>query len=862
MAKRLGILAAAVMAVGGAVVFTGSGAQAAESLSPDAPGFAYDAGPCTAPGVCNTHPFTVSVPAGWADGLRAAGLVGVLRVTASWDDAGDDFDVALLGSGGRAVAAGSSRLGAFERITYTEPAAGAYDVQVSVVRAANAAVHVDVALVAMPAVDSASSVAPAGGLAFSNGTPVALERSTGEPNVEIAPNGDLYVDTPGAGNSVLYKSMDNGDTFAPLGLDHPNNNPLDNNVSGGGASATAIDPEGRVCFSDLDALTIAVGCSADEGKTFGPADPLVFDPAAPIVGRQWAAATPQKEQLLAAAVRGGGVRLFKETVTPGRNVYQPVQSIDAGQAMAAFNMAVDPSDGDAGGGTVAGAYVRRGAAAAKPYQLMVWQTTDGGQTVAVYPVADLATNPASAYASIAVDTAGNTYVAWTEQGTWDVLYAVARKGDLGRWSAPVRVNADPGARTAVQPTIKVGDPGRVFIGYYGAPQVGSPDGLSDAVWHGFVAASVNGACQLAASPCGRPAFQQARVTEHPVQYGGICLTAAACSADSYDGDQSLRGSLDLAIAPFTGQVHVVLTDSARSNRGTTVTAYRQVSGPSASAAAGTVSGASRWGRSASDEQGDAVAIVRYASFPAVAADIRNVALTQPNADTLRATMTMTDVTLFSQALQQGGRQLLIATRFATDFDVFWVGFRFTTGGTREFVAGRVAGPALGAGLVDAYEVDPGVVVAGSIDLGAKTITMDVPVAQLKTTLHEPASVAVPTVVPGVAPGQALYGVMGVSFVGTSSAHDQVAKKWLDVAPAFSVGGAPMAAPTSAAGANDDLTARGSFDDDAAAVLARGPLPATGGSGLAGPGSVGLVLASVLAAAGLAGRRIRREGGVG
>ncbi|HZQ28028.1 MAG TPA: hypothetical protein VFA94_10060, partial [Acidimicrobiales bacterium] len=522
--------------------------------------------------------------------------------------------------------------------------------------------------------------------------------------------------------------------------------------------------------------------------------------------------------------------------------------IDAGQSTEAFNLAVDPTDND-GGGTVVGGYLRANAGADKaqnPFQLMVWRTTDGGQSVTTHPVANLPSNPGSHFASFDVDTHGNVYAAWVEQGAWDVVYSVAKQTDLDHWTAPVRVNRLPEAATAVEPTIKVGDPGRVFIAYYGAPERANPDVRPGAEWNGYLATSVNGTCQLDAT-CAQPAFASSTITEHPVQYGGICLTPPACSADPYDGDGSVRRYLDVGIAPITGQVHVVLTDSSRANQGTTVTAYHQISGPSAFATGGSVKDVSGFGNSATDPDGDAIAAIQSVSFAAVAADIRKVELTRPAAGTLRVVMTMTDVTLFSQTLQQGGRQLIVGARFATEFDVFWVGFRFSFGGTREFVAGHLKAN----GPVDVYSPDAGITVTGTIDTGRKTITMDVPEAQLQTTLQAPKSTTTPTVVQGVVDGQALYGVTGISFVGDTAADDAVAKHWLDVAPSFSTAGAPMSPTALAAGVSPDLQARGSLAD-----LPGAALPATGGT--RGPGPVGVLLAVGLAFAALARRACSRS----
>jgi hypothetical protein len=648
-------------------------ALAADTLSPSSTSFSYDAGPftnanlvsCDVPQGCDLHDFAVDVPPSYYQGLRAAGRTGVVQIALSWEDNANDFDLLLLNDKGDPIASSGFGNSDFERINFTELPTGSYTIQVTVFRVVNTPFHVDVRLLAFSP-SATAGVPGSGGLAFSSGTPVAFERSSGEPNMEIAPNGDIFVDMPlGAGtNSILYKSTDNGDTFRPLAPLHPNNNPLPGNVLGGGDSGAAIAPDGRICFTELNTLlSLGEGCSNDGGKTFPVSDALIIDPTTPLVDRQWQAATPQGEQFIAAQygivdleVSHPGIRLFKEIAGTGK--FQLVQSIDTAKSMKSYTMAADPSDTDADGGTVVQAYLRSNEGsdkAAKPHELAVWQTTDGGQTVTTHKVADLATTPGNNFASLAIDRQGNVYAAWTEQGTWDVFYSVARKGDLDHWTAPVRVNADPGARTAIQPTIKVGDRGRVFIGYYGAAQYGNPDSLAGGVWNAYVAFSTDGACRLDATPCAAPMFHQAQVTDHPVQHRGICLGGTGCGGDPYYGDRSMLEYLDLELSPGTGQLHVVVTDSSRAEGGTTITMYRQVAGPSALASKPDIHEETGSARAVDDPSGDG-AWPYESPVPATraaGADITSVSVSRADPSTLRVVMGVADVSAFDRALLAG-----------------------------------------------------------------------------------------------------------------------------------------------------------------------------------------------------------------
>src|SRR2546423_11188783 len=148
-------LVVAVLSLGAwLVVGTTTPAHAAETVSPSSRSFAYDAGPftnlnvgglvgagCFVPQGCDDHDFTVQVPDGYYDGLRAAGKIGVVRIAASWQDNANDFDLTLLNDKGSAIASSGFGNSDFERITYAELPSGKYTVEMAVFRAANASFH-------------------------------------------------------------------------------------------------------------------------------------------------------------------------------------------------------------------------------------------------------------------------------------------------------------------------------------------------------------------------------------------------------------------------------------------------------------------------------------------------------------------------------------------------------------------------------------------------------------------------------------------------------------------------------------------------------------------------------------------------
>lgn len=803
------LTAAALIA--GVLTVGGSNAAGTHTITPSKTSFSYVAGPftqvnvaglvgggCLVPDGCDLTDFTVSVPDSYYKKLRAQGKIGVVQIEQSWDSSADDFDLQLL-KGEEPIASSGLGNSTFERITFTELASGTYTIQSTLFRVLDASVRVRVRLIAMQPGSVRLGGQPA---TFGGGTPVALERSSGEPNMEIAPNGDIYADIPlGAGtNSILYKSIDNGETFKPIAPLHPNNNPLSNNVIGGGDSGLAIDPKGRMCFSELNTLlSLGIGCSDDGGMTWTIADPLIVDPATPLVDRQWQAATPQGEQFISAQfglVSAGpsqpGIRAYKEVATTGQFV--KVADIDTGKAMKSYNLAVDPSDTDANGGTVVQAYLRPNTSldlATRPNELMIWRTTDGGATTSRHSVARLPTIPGNNFCSVAIDRAGNIYVAWTEQGTWDVYYTVASKANPNKWTRPVRVNAEPTARTAIQPTIKVGDRGRVFIGYYAAEQYGDPNKLPNGVWHAYMSVSTNGACQLDARPCATPTFAQSRITDHPVQHRGICLGGTGCGGDPYHGDRSMLEYLDIEFSPRTGQAHVIVTDSSRAAGNTTITMYHQTGGPSAYAKSPAIRGKPRRfaatassGVAVMDQAGDAswTTDSPIPSNDVAGADIRMVTVARPNRDTIRLGIVVGDLQeaeLRKALALGGGKELLIGARFATETDVMWAGLAYNPIDGLMFVGGHLANGI----LVDAYEAEA-IGIAGSID--GNKISIDIRLSALETTPQVPQG-ATARKFRSVAQSTTLYAVTAFSFASPTTFDDPfIAKHWLDVAPAFTL----------------------------------------------------------------------------
>ena len=122
-------------------------------------------------------------------------------------------------------------------------------------------------------------------------------------------------------------------------------------------------------------------------------------------------------------------------------------------------------------------------------------------------------------------------------------------------------------------------------------------------------------------------------------------------------------------------------------------------------------------------------------------------------------------------------RLLIATRFATHDDVFWIGMKHPRGGANSFAAGHLQ-PGT---FVDRYTPATTIPVTGAVDAATNTIRMSVPVSALTTSLLVPQGAPAQTV-QAWQPGNPLWSVAGVAFVGKQTSNDQTAKNLLDATP--------------------------------------------------------------------------------
>src|SRR3954453_20364001 len=129
-------------------------------------------------------------------------------------------------------------------------------------------------------------VVPASAGAATFGSPVVVsEDNTGEPGIDVATDGTIYVNAPAGllsnipgSASFVYRSGDGGQTWVstPAGARA--------NLPGGGDSDISLDPAtGKISMTDLWLGSATVSTSTDRGKTW-TANPIE---GTPIQDRQW-----------------------------------------------------------------------------------------------------------------------------------------------------------------------------------------------------------------------------------------------------------------------------------------------------------------------------------------------------------------------------------------------------------------------------------------------------------------------------------------------------------------------------------------------------------------------------------------------
>jgi hypothetical protein len=367
-----------------------------------------------------------------------------------------------------------------------------------------------VCAVAMLAAGPASSAA-------SFGSPVVVTGDDlGEPGIDVAGDGTIYVNAPTGllsnlpgSPSAVFRSADGGASWArtPDGARA--------NLPGGGDSDIALDPSGKIYMTDLWLGSATVSTSADKGETW-TANPFE---GTPVQDRQWISTT------------GGGIAYHLTHQIPAGLVVS--KSIDGGLTFPVRTVAATPVDAtgcvcppgtmvsEAGGGAL-GTNDKVG---------FVYATSTGGVNFArstngaltftqssVSPASDADTTQAF---PVVANAGGNHLVAvWLENIGNSSRIQFADSTDWGSsWSAPKTLVS---AGASVYPWVD-GRGSHVAVSLYHTDAGGTSQSVPEsAQWFETYMESTDGGATFSAPQSADPT---------PVKSGPICTEGTGCSGD-------------------------------------------------------------------------------------------------------------------------------------------------------------------------------------------------------------------------------------------------------------------------------------------------------------------------------------------
>jgi hypothetical protein len=356
------------------------------------------------------------------------------------------------------------------------------------------------------------------------------------------------------------------------------------------------------------------------------------------------------------------------------------------------------------------------------------------------------------FAAIAIDTKGNLYSVWseyptdtkgTEKGPGVVKVAVSTNG-AQTWSKPVVVSP-ASLGNNVMPWVTAGDPGRIDIAWYGAPQVKNaqgvygPDSLDNGTWNVYLAQSLN-------ALGSRPTFAVSKVSDHQAKFGNISTQGLGGSPDRSLGDfmQVTTGAQGEAVVSYVDDTSADRNPDLCMGCGQSppeaagpIMIATQNAGPSLFTSRGVIKGSQRAIGSVVDRSGDAFlsGLGRQTKAPA-ALDVTGASVRQVDAKHLKVTLSTADRKLaqdLSLDPTLGGLVGEWIVRWASpthgkpgDGNIFYVGMESAGGGAPEFYTGTTLG--INSTHVKYFAYPKTTDIAGKIE--GNTITWTVPLADI------------------------------------------------------------------------------------------------------------------------------------
>lgn len=388
----------------------------------------------------------------------------------------------------------------------------------------------------------ALGAAPAGAASFGAAVVVSSD-DAGEPSIDVAPDGKIYINAPSAllsnlpgSPSYVYRSGDNGATWVKVPAD------LRGLFLGGGDSDVAIDSTGKLFLTDLWLGSATVSASADQGETW-----LANEIGGPVIeDRQWIATT------------GGGIVYHVTHQIPLGLVLS--KSIDGGATYPLTSLAASPLDQTgclcppgnliaekgSGGGLLG--LVNPGLSdkvgviyATSSGGIKFARSTNGGVTFSSTEVSPASSADTTGGFPIVANGGGNRLAAvWMEIEGGRSRVRFSSSTDWGAtWAAPRTLVS---AGTALYPWVAA-QGSKVAVSVYHTDAVGEPGTVGEsAQWYEKYLASTDGGATFSALQA---------VDATAVKSGPICTDGTNCAGD--------RELLDFQAVTIDAAGHALLT---------------------------------------------------------------------------------------------------------------------------------------------------------------------------------------------------------------------------------------------------------------------------------------------------------------
>ena len=478
---------------------------------------------------CDTFYLTINTPSGFFAGLPN----DEVQIRITWQGVTNEFDLYLFDPSGNLLASSAQAFETYEEIDAGPLPNGTYKIVVVASQTVNVSYSGTAQIAADPAVANGKARYQSGKMIFgtpfelprpndpaNSGTTLVLDQDV-EPRVVHDSLGNLYAaaiqGVPGGVD--VWKSYDGGKSFTYLGQPDGTQVLATTGTTtgaglGGGDEDLAVGTSGNVYMNSLWLGSTTQASSFNGGNTWA-VNPLSSD--IPGDDRQWIASYGDKTLYLTykqvGADLNGTVSIVVVKSTDGgitfpriTQVTTPVSGVQPGDQ---GNIVADPRNGN-----VYTVFFDQTST-----QVYIARSTDGGVTFNLKLVyqGPSDTSLAHVFPAVAIDAGGNLHVVFSDGVN---TYLTASRDFGATWSHVVRVNNGASTRTAIQPWVVAGDPGKVDVTWLGTSATNFMD--SSAQWRVFLAQSQNDFATV-------PTFAQSTVTG-AVHVGPVCVKGLGCAS--------------------------------------------------------------------------------------------------------------------------------------------------------------------------------------------------------------------------------------------------------------------------------------------------------------------------------------------